>query len=161
MWSELAERYQVAVHSEFSLYSFSDWFNYIVYPDDGQLDESACIELAKILSSFTQRQSYYLCHAFETLTGKVPSLLYGGNLKGILNPSTFVHEAQLHLIIGGLKDQSWCMNTDWDLSFTLVGGAEKLIEALLSSSVLECIQVTEFTRIDRWADRVNSTMRDH
>jgi len=45
-------------------------------------------------------------------------------------------------------DRSWCVCTDYDLTITVVGGSSQLVAALLSHSILECLEVTPRTRID-------------
>ena len=49
------------------------------------------------------------------------------------------------------SDQSWCVCSDYDLPFTIIGGRPNLVSALLQDKVLECIQVTPQTRIDVFA----------
>lgn len=49
------------------------------------------------------------------------------------------------------SDRRWCVCTDYDLMFTLVGGSKHLISRLLASGVLETLEVTPQTRIDSGA----------
>jgi hypothetical protein len=50
-------------------------------------------------------------------------------------------------------DRTWCVCSDYDLhlTFTVVGGSNKLISALLMSDVLECLEVKPQTRVDSFA----------
>ena len=48
-------------------------------------------------------------------------------------------------------NRAWCVCSDYDLMFTVVGGSRHLISALLKSDVLECLEVTPQTRIDSLA----------
>jgi len=48
-------------------------------------------------------------------------------------------------------DRQWCLCDDDDMGITIVGGPQKLISALITSSILECIEVRPMSRVD---DRV-------
>ena len=48
-------------------------------------------------------------------------------------------------------DRSWCVCSDYDLMFTVVGGSRDLISRLSEDDVLECIAVMPSTRIDSYA----------
>jgi hypothetical protein len=50
------------------------------------------------------------------------------------------------------EDRSWLVCTDYDLTFTLIGGPEGLVRDLLESSEVECLPVNPETRVDRDAD---------
>jgi len=52
-------------------------------------------------------------------------------------------------------DRAWCVCTDNDLTFTLIGGSASLIGALLADDVLECIQVEASSRVGYLADHLN------
>jgi hypothetical protein len=45
-------------------------------------------------------------------------------------------------------DRNWCVCADYDLEVTIIGGSRKLISALLTDVVLECIEATPQTRVD-------------
>jgi hypothetical protein len=49
------------------------------------------------------------------------------------------------------QSRVWCLCTDYDLTFTLIGCPEGLAESLLRDDALECIAVEPGTRIDRYA----------
>jgi hypothetical protein len=50
------------------------------------------------------------------------------------------------------EDRSWLVCTDYDLTFTLIGGPESLVRDLLESREVECLPVNPETRVDRDAD---------
>jgi hypothetical protein len=50
------------------------------------------------------------------------------------------------------KDRSWLVCTDYDLTFTLIGGSESLVRDLLASREVECLPANPETRVDRDAD---------
>jgi hypothetical protein len=45
-------------------------------------------------------------------------------------------------------NNDWCVCSDYDLKFTVVGGSRELIANLLKNDVLECLEVQSHTRID-------------
>jgi hypothetical protein len=46
------------------------------------------------------------------------------------------------------EDRSWCVCSDYDLPFTIVGGSNQLIDSILTNPDLESIRVTPDTRVD-------------
>jgi hypothetical protein len=46
------------------------------------------------------------------------------------------------------ESRSWCVCSDYDLSFTIVGGPQNFIDQILASNVLEAVTVSHHTRID-------------
>jgi hypothetical protein len=45
-------------------------------------------------------------------------------------------------------DQSWCVCSDYDLTFTIVAGSKDMVFGVLNDATLEALQVTPQTRID-------------
>jgi len=50
------------------------------------------------------------------------------------------------------EDRSWLVCSDYDLTFTLVGGSARLAQELLDHPVLECVSVQPETRVDWQVD---------
>lgn len=48
-------------------------------------------------------------------------------------------------------DHSWCVCSDYDLTFTIVAGSQELVSRVLNDITLEALQVTPQTRIDAYA----------
>ena len=48
-------------------------------------------------------------------------------------------------------DHSWCVCSDYDLTFTIVAGSNELVSRVLNDATLEALQVTPQTRIDSYA----------
>src|SRR5258708_8273173 len=48
-------------------------------------------------------------------------------------------------------DHSWCVCSDYDLTFTIVAGSKELVSGVLDDATLEALQVTPQTRIDSYA----------
>lgn len=54
------------------------------------------------------------------------------------------------------EDKTWCVCTDYDLEFTLVGGDDQLIDAIVGDDLMEAIEVRPEHRVDKYADSLNS-----
>jgi hypothetical protein len=46
------------------------------------------------------------------------------------------------------QSQRWCVCSDYDLPFTIIGGSHGLIDQIGSNALLETVMVTPSTRID-------------
>ena len=54
------------------------------------------------------------------------------------------------------KDRSWCLCTDWDLIFTLVGGSTELTDAIVNDDFLESVIVSRDSRVDYKGDKTSA-----
>jgi hypothetical protein len=106
-----------------------------------------CTELASTLLPFAQTESCFSQFSEIPFIGEKRPPLFKGS----------VDEVSSFLKAGGYRcgfeywwpvDHTWCVCSDFDLSVTVVAGSSKLISALLSSSILESIEVKSQTRID-------------
>lgn len=57
------------------------------------------------------------------------------------------------------NSRDWCVNTDWDLPFTLIGGPADLIRRFGEHPDLEAVAVNPDTRIDAFADERKALRR--
>jgi len=126
------------------------WPRLLYGPADGLLSPEECKELVSVLQPFSDDGECLFRFAEMPFIGTDKTLLYQGALD----------EIESFLKSGGYQftpeywwppSQSWCVCSNYDLMFTVVGGSRKLISALLSSDVLECLVVTSQTRIDSFA----------
>ena len=150
-WFELAKYFGIALHPELSVDSFVAWPDSLAKPEAGTLNPSTVARLANLLAPFTQNQPCYFYYNLIATRNYEHDLLYTGSLEEAT--STF----ELDTVYGSPSywwpaDQSWCMCTDWDLTFSLIGGAHEVITTLLADAILECIAVTPTTRVDDLAD---------
>jgi hypothetical protein len=60
------------------------------------------------------------------------------------SPSGIINSRQILIA----ADHSWCVCSDYDLTFTIVAGSKELVSRVLNDVTLEAIQVTPQTRID-------------
>lgn|SRR3989442_323405 len=159
-WQELAERYHLTFHPEIDCNTFTrnfpgrSWPRYLVAPSEGSLDNDICDRLAGLLKPFTGTQKCYFHYDLISTRKNESDLLFEGILGDV------VQTYDLEEVYGSPThwwpdDRGWCAHTDWDLTFTLIGGRTQLIEVLISDRDLECVQVDLSSRVDWYSDRIN------
>jgi hypothetical protein len=154
-WKELAELLHVPFAPEIchewyrkKLVDTWCWPHLLSGPGDGGLDAEACAELASMLTSFTDGQEcFFRFSDIPFINSDKPKLF-----KGALNEvCAFPEGRRFGFEYWWPPDRSWCVCSDYDLHFSVVGGPRRLMSALLASSVIECIGVTPENRIDVFA----------
>lgn len=153
-WRELADLYQLPYQRHINLEWFQGkvergcWPRYLSGPDEGQLNEDEFLRVCFLLEHFTDNQEIFARFALMPFISaevdKPP--LFKGSL------------SQLHTVVRDRyprtpeywwpEDHSWCLCSDYDLTFTVMGGPRALIEKILNDDFLEAIEVTRDTRID-------------
>ncbi|QKE72063.1 hypothetical protein HPK19_04290 [Arthrobacter citreus] len=158
-YKDLVKKYNVQSTKEISTNTFSQIYGslprYIISPDEGNMEINLVEELVKILKPMTLKQKCYFHYYFlKTEDWYGDDLLFSGKLEDVLNLYDLngLHGSPTYW---WAEDQSWCLCTDYDLDFSLIGGTRELIDALLSNSELECFEVNIDTRIDYRADWKN------
>ncbi len=160
LWKEVAREYGLHFHPEFSERSLTSsfptrsWPRYLIGPDEGLLDAESTHQLILLLTPFTGRQECFFYYD-NFATRKVETLIYRGALEEVAD---FV--AGNRVVFGTPTywwpgDRSWCLKTDYDSTFTLVGGSQQLVQTILADRVLEAVEVLPSTRIDGHADQIN------
>ncbi|HEY2914988.1 MAG TPA: hypothetical protein VGK21_16600 [Candidatus Angelobacter sp.] len=128
------------------------WPRFLCGPADGVLSTEECRELVSVLQLFSDNECFF----------RLPEMPFIGTDKTLLFRGT-LDELETFLDSGAYQfgpeywwppSRTWCVCSDYDLMFTVVGGSRKLISALLSSDVLECLEVTSQTRVDSFAPMV-------
>ncbi|WP_162601296.1 hypothetical protein [Occallatibacter savannae] len=123
------------------------WPRYIYGPAGGALEADECRELVSVLTMATGKQECYFRLAEMPFIATDQNLLFTGTLNEV--EDFFVNgQFQFTPEYWWSHDHSWCVCTDYDLEFTLVGGTSALIEPLLENNVLECIEVPSNIRVD-------------
>ncbi|TFB23888.1 hypothetical protein E3U55_03480 [Filobacillus milosensis] len=155
----LAEKYNLNYSKEINSSSIANklggYPRYLILGDEGTTDENTLQELFSVLKPLTnQEQCYFqydvlkIINEFHDFQEFEHGLLYYGNLDDVL--STY-HMGDF-LGVGSptywwAEDKSWCIHTDYDSDFSLVGGNKELIDELLSHNKLECLEVELKTKI--------------
>lgn len=140
------------------LFRGESWPRRLVGPSEGRFEPAACDALARILSRHTAGgRAYFYFDCFRRIDMK-PDLRFGA-LEEIA--AFWSNDPEFHAPPAYWFDEkpTWCVNSDWDSSHTLVGGSCGLVDELLASSELECVRVDPDTRTDRLAYDADETAR--
>ncbi|MBE4909932.1 hypothetical protein IMZ08_18000 [Bacillus luteolus] len=163
---DLAKRYKLQYTKEISsstiYHALGGYPRYLILSDEGSIDKGTLEELISVLSRFIKGEQCYfhydllktvnefqdICtngHLYYGNLEDVNELFDMGDLVGLGSPTYWWTE-----------DRGWCIHTDFDCRFSLIGGSRELIEALLANNQLECIKIDSKTRIDDAADKLNN-----
>lgn len=159
-WAELAERYGVRVGPELDKETFTDafggsWPRYLFLPEEGDLEEALLRVLVDHLANHTGPDEPCVFYYWLLKTDHLDwERVFEGALRSVL------HEPANWDVWGSPSawwpsSRTWCVVTDFDAAFTLVGGPRDLIDALVEDGELETIAVSPHTRLDRYAARRN------
>ena len=129
------------------------WPRFFYGPADGLLSPEECRGLVSVLQLFSDDADCFFRFAEMPFIGTDKTLLFRGaldELERFLKSGAYQFSPEYWW----QPDGTWCVCSDYDLMFTVVGGSRKLISALLTSDVLECLEVTPQTRIDSFAPMI-------
>jgi len=155
-WKELAELLNVPFAPEINDGWYRTkleegcWPRFLHGPNEGALEEEEYLELARVLRVFTESAECFFRFADIPFIGEDRPLLFKGGLEEIasfLKTGAFQFSPEYWWP----PEHDWCVCTEYDLAFTVVGGPVRLISALLENPVLECLEVTAQARIDSFA----------
>ena len=161
-WAELARRLGLSFVPTLSSWSFTrlfpggSWPRRLIGPEEGTLASTEREALIFILRRNTNT-GRCLFHFWYLATSEwTGDLLFEGSLNDARRFPDEVPSVRCTPTHWFPEDRSWLVCTDYDLTFTLVGGPENLIRELLDHPVLECVPVQPGTRVDWQADLANS-----
>jgi hypothetical protein len=153
-WKTLAQLLAVPFEPEICLEWFRSsteesvcWPRFLRGPDDGNLNPEEFSEALSVLRAFSGSQDC-LFRFSQWGIGKKKKPL---TLRGTLNElAPFLGEKSYRFTpeYWWPTDRSWCLCSEFDLKFTVVGGSADLICAILNNATLEALEVTPQTRID-------------
>ena len=155
-WRELAERWGRIYHPGITdrglVPSLSSWPRQLVGPEEGNLEVGQLGILAKALAPLTGEQDCFFW--WMTIFREEP--MFKGTLVELPNAPVVQedHRSPNHV---WPRDRSWCMCTDYDLCFTLIGGDSRVASVLQAQAELELLEVELTTRVDYRADDRNSS----
>lgn len=126
---------------------YPEWPRFIHGPEEGILGIDECGELVRLLGQTNVEQSCFFRLAEIPFIATEQELLFSGTLNQVM-PFFIEGGFQFTPEYWWPSDLSWCVCSGYDFDFTIVGGSSNLIESLLRSEILECIEVTPETRVD-------------
>jgi hypothetical protein len=113
---------------------------------EGSLEASELARFAALAEPWTAPDACFFY--WTTIFREEP--MWSGRLSDLANAHTVQQEGRSPNYVWP-RSRAWCLCTDYDLTFTLIGCPDGLAASLLQDDVLECIEVGPATRIDRYA----------
>lgn len=154
-WARIAELLEVPVKPEICLQWFATkleagcWPRFLRGPADGSLEGEEIAELVSILLPLTRTDHECFFRFPEVpFIGTEKPIQFQGALSEV---GAFLGPYQFTFEYWWPADRQWCVCSDYDLAFTIVGGSKDLISRLLTNEALETLEVTPQTRIDSFA----------
>jgi hypothetical protein len=162
-WSVIAERYGLRYTPTLHVGSFNrrflgaSWPRYLVGPMEGCLADDERDALAAALDRELKGGDCYF-YFWLLATEKMESdLLYRGPLREVGQFASGINTVRLTPTYWFPPDRSWLVHSDYDSTYTLIGGREQLIESVLHTEGLEALRVTSETPLGSLGDKPNLT----
>lgn len=163
-WRELADRIGLQFHPELIVSSFtrnfpgSSWPRYLIGPDEGHLEintlKAIVLSIAKLTSNFEFSQPCYFHYDLIATASYESELLFKGKLLHVFD-TPCLEDVSTTPTHWWPSDREWFVTSDWDLTFTLIGGSIDLVNSLVWNSEIDCVRVTPNTRVDYKSDQIN------
>lgn len=149
LWRDLAKIRGLRFHAEmnpellFIPMPGSEFVDDLIGLAEGDLDDLTCRELVDALTPLTGPQT--CSFEFGVLQNLNDPIFYKGRLADV---TSCKRDLGTHCYPERWwpQDGSWCLFTDHDLSYTLVGGSAEVVNALSARNSLECVEVSAETR---------------
>lgn len=108
--------------------------------------------LANVLCRHTDADHCLFFVSLIATTSWETDLMFEGSLSGISLFPDKVDGVRLTPTNWFPADRTWLVHTDYDLTFTLIGGPQSLVDDPITNPFLECLAVQSKTRVDYKAD---------
>jgi hypothetical protein len=164
-WEELAREQGLEFHPEIHDASLAcafpggRWPRLLRAPREGTLDAETCMSLVEIIEAHTSSERCYFYYTGVSVNYSdkegFARQLYRGLLRDVL-------EFEVMGAVNATpeywwpEDRAWCVHTDWDTAFTLIGGPEAAIEEVGRHPELESLLLEATSRVDFEADQINA-----
>jgi hypothetical protein len=125
------------------------WPRYILGPDEGLLDLRELSALSTVLAAGDASIQCFYRLPEMAFIGTDNPLLYEGSLADLSAFST--KPSFRNPEYWWPANHEWCVCSDYDLAFTIVGGSSAAIRRVLGDPVLEAIEVQPDLRVDYYA----------
>ncbi len=109
-------------------------------PGEGLIDKEHLEHLSEIVQELYGDQEIEVFYNLLSTTDWKEDKLFQGKISELI---TLSDNTELNLTPSLIypKDKNWAVNTDYDLSFTTIGGEAKLIQRLIESNVNEIYEI--------------------
>ena len=111
-----------------------------LYPGDGMMDIKHIESLVEVINEFYGNQEIELFFTFLATKDWKKDLMYNGkinDLPDLLKKGNFTYTPSLIYP----KDKNWVVNTDYDLTFSTIGGDTEFINKVVELNTNEIIKV--------------------
>ena len=156
-WEEMAREHGLAFGPEIHLASFARafpggrWPLRMQAPREGTLDAETCMAVIEILEAHTRAEHCYFYYTGVSANYSdeegFARQLYRGTARDVLE---FEGMAAVNATpeYWWPEDRAWCVHTDWDTAFTLIGGPEAAMEDLARHPEIESLRLEATSRVD-------------
>jgi hypothetical protein len=160
-WSIVAERYGLHYTPTLHVGSFNrrfvggSWPRYLVGPLEGCLADDERDALAVALDREMKGSDCYFYFSVMATEKWESDLLYRGSVQEVAQFANGINTVRLTPTYWFPPDRSWLVHSDYDSTYTLIGGPEHLVESILHTEGLEALRVTSETRLGLLGDKPN------
>jgi hypothetical protein len=164
-WVDLCEKYNLPFTKTINVKSFIKQFpensfpRYLVGPSEGILTKEEISELISLFKPYCNTDNCYFYYDSLVFGEIEQTALYQGQISELMelvdNEKMTFGYAPTYI---WSSDKKWCINSDYDLSFSVIGCNREIADKLLSSSLLETIEIDINTRIDYKADELKTPL---
>ena len=157
-WVQLAHRLGIPFAPTLSAFSFtrrfpsSSWPRNLIGPVEGNLAAMDRNALAALLQRHTNVDRCFFYVWLLATTDCNEDILFEGALSDASKFPDELESVRFTPTNWFPENRAWLVHTDYDLTFTLIGGSQSLADDLMASPVLECLTVLPETRVDHKAD---------
>lgn len=158
-WKDLAEKYGIQFVPQIDWWDFANNKAFmkdrmpekLFGPGEGNLDESVLTLLQNILTDHvTGNEKIYFCYWLlareDFVENSVEWSLYRGDL-GKVQKFNSLHISRYSPTFWWPESKQWCVYTDFDWSFTFIGGSKELIKQLSGHHEVEGFMIDNQTHI--------------
>jgi hypothetical protein len=126
------------------------WPRFLGGPDDGNLDVEQLSAILSVLQPFAKNQDSFFRFSEIAFIATDKPIHFCGALGEL---PTFLADGKYQFTpeYWWPADHSWCVCSDFDLTFTIVAGSMELVSSVLNDATLEAIEVSPQTRVDSYA----------
>lgn len=146
LWfKDLAKNYNIAYTNEITSGDIRRKIGsvprYILFADEGYIELEEVERIVSVLRSFTKEDTCYFQYDILKIVNMdrhAKEYLYSGKLIDVLELTKRPHGSPTYW---WNASKTWCIYTDFDLTYSIVGGSKEIIDSFLSNPTLECFEI--------------------